>query len=82
MSSVDNHTYIHRHKYVHDVIYKIIVSQMQIISWYNINVSGTLDALSMQGSTLRVNLWPSASKNSKKQLRASRKRPQLVLQGQ
>ena len=35
-----------------------------------------------QGSTLRVNLWPQASKNSPKQLRASKKRPQLVLQGQ
>ena len=35
-----------------------------------------------QGSTLRVNLWPQASKNSQKQLRASKKRPQLVLQGQ
>ena len=36
----------------------------------------------IQGSTLRVNLWPQASKNSQKQLRASKKRPQLVLQGQ
>ena len=35
-----------------------------------------------QGSTLRVNLWPQASKNFQKQLRASKKRPQLVLQGQ
>ena len=35
-----------------------------------------------QGSTLRVNLWPQASKNSQKQLRASKKIPQLVLQGQ
>ena len=37
---------------------------------------------SHQGSTLRVNLWPQASKNSQKQLWASKKRPQLVLQGQ
>ena len=36
----------------------------------------------IQGSTLRVNLWPQASKNSPKQLRASKKRPQLVLQAQ
>ena len=36
----------------------------------------------VQGSTLRVNLWPQASKNSQKQLRASKKRPQMVLQGQ
>ena len=36
----------------------------------------------IQGSTLRVNPWPQASKNSKKQLRAIKKRPQLVLQGQ
>ena len=36
----------------------------------------------IQGSTLRVTLWPQASKNSPKQLRASKKRPQLVLQGQ
>ena len=35
----------------------------------------------VQGSTLRVNLWPQASKNSPKQLRASKKLPQLVLQG-
>ena len=35
-----------------------------------------------QGSTLRVNLWPQASKNSPKQLRANKKIPQLVLQGQ
>ena len=35
-----------------------------------------------QGSMLRVNLWPQASKNSQKQLRASKKRPQLVLQAQ
>ena len=35
-----------------------------------------------QGSTLRVNLWPQASKNSPKQLRASKKKTQLVLQGQ
>ena len=38
--------------------------------------------INQQGSTLRVNLWPQASKNSQKQLRASKKRPQLVLQGQ
>ena len=35
-----------------------------------------------QGSTLRVNLWPQASKNSQKQFRASKKRLQLVLQAQ
>ena len=34
------------------------------------------------GSTLRVNLWPQASKNSQKQFRASKKRLQLVLQAQ
>ena len=34
-----------------------------------------------QGSMLRVTLTR-ASKNSQKQLRASKKRPQLVLQGQ
>ena len=38
--------------------------------------------LSQQGSTLRVNLWPQASKNSPKQLRASKKIPQLVLEAQ
>ena len=31
---------------------------------------------------LRVNLWPQASKTSPKQLRASKKRLQLVLQAQ
>ena len=36
----------------------------------------------VQGSTLRVNLWPQASKNSQKQLWASKKQPQLVLQAQ
>ena len=36
----------------------------------------------MQGSTLKVNLWSQASKNSQKQFRASKKRPQLVLQAQ
>ena len=36
----------------------------------------------IQGSALRVNLWPQASKNSQKQLWASKKIPQLVLQGQ
>ena len=35
-----------------------------------------------QGSTLRVNLWPQASKYSQKQIRASKKRSQLVLQAQ
>ena len=39
-------------------------------------------AITKQGSTLRVNLWPQASKNSQKQLRASKKGPQLVLRGQ
>ena len=41
-----------------------------------------LNIMYMQGSTLRVNLWPQASKNSQKQLRASKNIPQLVLQGQ
>ena len=36
----------------------------------------------LQGSTLRVNLWPHASKNSPKQLRDSKNIPQLVLQAQ
>ena len=46
------------------------------------NSSMKILEITCQGSTLRVNLWPQASKNSPKQLRASKKRPQLLLQGQ
>ena len=54
---------------------------------FSLNNSRTMAPLNSpayvcQGSTLRVNLWPQASKNSQKQHRASKKRPQLVLQGQ
>ena len=39
----------------------------------NLNKSRSPLKYKMQGSTLRVNLWPQASKNSQKQLRASKK---------
>ena len=50
--------------------------------WSEPNRQQSLNYLVNQGSTLRVNLWPQASKNSQKQLRASKKRPLLVLQAQ
>ena len=65
----------------HNDITKLVRAFMNVIGMNGLNLI-FLDILIYQGLTLRVNLWPQASKNSPKQVWASKKRPQLVLQGQ
>ena len=61
----------------HVTLYKDIMPHFN--KWMHVYLNGckfviyVYNGLPWQGSTLRVNLWPQASKNSPKQLRASKK---------
>ena len=63
-------------------MYSLVIGHTCMIGLTKSNSSPVRLLVVKQGSTLRVNLWPQASKNSQKQFRASKTRLQLVLQAQ